>query len=203
MLVKVCGITRTEQYTQLDSLGVDMLGLNFYHASPRYVAPGDPVSRLSGRASKVGIFVNPCVDRTLATIRACGLDYVQLHGHESVAFCRQMKKHAGVIKAFGIDDAFDFAVLNEYATTVDYFLFDRRSSRYGGSGRKFNWQKLAEYDLEVPFLLSGGLAPDDWPALLDFSHPQWAGIDINSGFETAPGNKDLVAVAAFLEKIKT
>ena len=202
MLVKVCGITDREQYNRLDSLGVDMLGLNFFHASPRYVAPGDPLTRLSGRASKVGIFVNPCVDRTLATIKACGLDYVQLHGAESVAFCKQMKKHAGVIKAFGIDDAFDFAVLNEYASVVDYFLFDTRSSRYGGSGRKFNWQILADYHLEVPFLLSGGIGPGDWPALRAFSHRQWAGIDINSGFETGPGIKDLAAVAAFLEKMK-
>jgi len=103
----------------------------------------------------------------------------------------QMSKEVIVLKAFGIDQNFDFGQLNAYADVVDYFLFDTKTPKHGGSGKTFDWDILQQYTLNVPFFLSGGLSLDNLPEIARIKHPQFYGVDLNSRFETEPGIKDI------------
>ncbi len=202
MIVKVCGITRADQFNLLAQMGVDMVGLNFYPPSKRYVS--DQIAGISSATitDRVGVFVNPSMSGLLDKIAAFSLDMVQLHGDETPEFCRQVADFIPVIKAFGINDDFDFATLRPYMDSVTYFLFDTKTGQYGGSGQKFNWQQLDNYRLTTPFLLSGGLRLADIPAIAKLPYPQLAGIDVNSGVEISPGVKDLAKINAMMKLIK-
>ena len=106
-----------------------------------------------------------------------------------------------IIKAFNLHERFDFNILNEYEETTDYFLFDTRSDIPGGSGEKFNWDILRKYNGSKPFFLSGGIKPADAEIINTFRHPQLFGVDVNSGFETEPGIKDIEKLNFFLTKL--
>ena len=131
------------------------------------------------------------------------LEVIQLHGKESPEFCKQLKQ-AGfiVIKAFSVDELFDFITLKAFIGSCDLFLFDTKSLLPGGTGKKFNWQLLNNYQLDIPFFLSGGIGPDDLNVIRELSHPQLFGIDINSGFEVSPALKDIEKVGIFISKIR-
>ena len=130
------------------------------------------------------------------------LDYLQLHGQESPDFCYALHKRGyALIKAFSIATAEDLAHTADYADRVDYFLFDTKCVGYGGSGQRFDWSLLQNYQGETPFLLSGGLHPNSACELQAFHHPQWAGIDLNSRFEVAPGVKDPERISALLMQL--
>ena len=132
-----------------------------------------------------------------------GLDYLQLHGHESPDTCRTLRERGyAIIKAFPIADEEDLKMTADYEGRADYFLFDTKCSGYGGSGRRFDWSVLSGYKGRTPFLLGGGIAPDSVEAVRNFRHPKLAGIDLNSGFETAPGIKDAEKLKTFIDKIK-
>ena len=107
------------------------------------------------------------------------------------------------MKAFGIEDTVDWETLRPYEESVDRFIFDTATAYHGGSGRKFAWSVLNDYPLVTPFLLSGGIGPDDAQAVLEAasSLPLMAGVDINSRFETRPGCKSPELVKTFLEAL--
>lgn len=107
-------------------------------------------------------------------------------------------RHQGLFPAY----ADDLLATESYATCCDYFLFDTPCNGYGGSGKSFDWEMLTHYHGETPFLLSGGLKPESLDALLNFSHPHWAGIDLNSGFEQVPGLKDAAVLSDFIDSFK-
>jgi phosphoribosylanthranilate isomerase len=201
MLVKVCGITRMDQFYWLENHDVAMIGLNFYDQSSRFV--NHPLSGIksSSKAKKVGVFVNPELPYLFEKIDEYNLLMVQLHGNESVEFCQEVAKHINIIKAFGVDENFSFANTEPYLNSASYFLFDTKSPAFGGSGKKFNWQKLAEYRFDKPFLLSGGIQLEDIPAINKLNFPALIGIDVNSGFEISPGNKDLDKVGIMMKLI--
>jgi len=177
MLIKVCGMNIP---TQIESLAnnVDFIGFIFYTKSSRSVQSTSG----NGYSNKVGVFVNETVSNILETVKTEVLDYVQLHGSESAEFCREIQRTIPVIKAFGIDDNFQFSILKEYTDDVSYFLFDTKTINHGGSGNQFNWQLLENYNLEIPFFLSGGINPTSVEKLKNFSHPKLIGLDLNSGF---------------------
>jgi phosphoribosylanthranilate isomerase len=113
-----------------------------------------------------------------------GFSYIQLHGKENPKTCRILKKQGlKVIKAFNLNEDFDFSVLEAYERSADYFLFDTKSSLPGGSGKKFNWEILDKYTSKKPFFLSGGIRPEDVERIRQLKHPGLYGIDLNSGFE--------------------
>lgn len=117
--------------------------------------------------------------------------------------CREVQQTGlRVIKAFSLRTPDDLLATESYAACCDYFLFDTPCNGYGGSGKSFDWEMLTHYHGETPFLLSGGLKPESLDALLKFSHPRWAGIDLNSGFEQAPGLKDAAALSDFIDSFK-
>jgi len=205
MKIKICGMREAGNLWAIADLSPDMLGFIFYEKSARYVGNTlDPaqVRSLPPSITKVGVFVDASLAEVQATAATYLLDYVQLHGHETPAYCQQAKDSGlHVIKAFAVGETFDFESLAVYKASCDLFLFDTKGALPGGNGTTFNWQLLANYAGPVPFLLSGGLGPNNLAALLNFHHPQLYGFDFNSHLETAPGLKDVAATRELLQLI--
>lgn len=201
-IIKVCGMTEADNIRSVDSLGVDLIGFIFYPKSPRHLCqiPG----YLPSHAKRVGVFVNETKDNILMYADRFDLDYIQLHGEESPEYCRTLHSLGfRIIKAFSIAHAKDLVAASRYEDFCDYYLFDTRTARYGGSGQQFDWNILQLYTARTPFLLSGGINPYSVKALQEFHHPNFAGIDINSRFETSPGIKDVERIQRFLKELKS
>ncbi len=183
----------------------DYLGFIFYGKSARYMRDTLSASRvrnLPAGIKRVGVFVNADLANVHTTASAYALDYVQLHGHETPAYCQQARDLGlRLIKAFAVGETFDFATLAAYEPSCDFFLFDTKGALPGGNGTAFDWQILAGYTGATPFFLSGGLGPDNLTTLLGFHHPQLYGFDFNSHLETAPGVKDVATTSALLASI--
>jgi phosphoribosylanthranilate isomerase len=127
-----------------------------------------------------------------AKISRLNLKAVQLHGVEEVDYCAALKlTGAEVIKAFGIDENFDFSSLMAYEPVVDYFLFDTQTAAHGGSGKVFDWKLLKNYQLTKPYFLSGGIDSNHIENILTLNDPRLYAIDLNSRFELEPGLKDV------------
>ena len=198
MLIKVCGMNIPSQIESLAN-NTDFIGFIFYEKSSRYVQ----TTYGNGYSKKVGVFVNESISKILEIVKRETLDYVQLHGSESVEFCREVQKTIPVIKAFGIDANFQFSILKNYTNDVNYFLFDTKTNQHGGSGNQFNWQLLKNYKMETPFFLSGGINLASTEELMKFSHPKLIGLDINSGFENSPADKNIDQIKQFIDEIKS
>jgi len=196
MLVKVCGLKVQNQVTELDSI-VDFLGFIYYKNSKRFIEKAS----ISETAKRVGVFVNESNDNIMKIAKRDALNYLQLHGDESANMCKELRNSFKIIKAFGIDDSFEFSKLKEYEPHVDYFLFDTQSKHYGGTGKQFSWQLLQNYDLKKPFLLSGGIQPESVSELKKIKHPLLVGFDLNSGFEISPANKNCSLIKKFIDEI--
>lgn len=202
MIVKVCGMRNAENIREVERAGADLLGFIFYAKSPRFVTEANEAI-LNCPLKKVGVFVNAPTAEILQTAKDYKLDYIQLHGNESPEECLALRKEGfAVFKALPVESADDLRKTESYEGTVDYFLFDTKCADYGGSGKRFNWSVLSHYKGKTPFLLSGGINPDSIDDLLKFHHPQLAGIDLNSGFESAPAMKDALALNIFITKFR-
>jgi phosphoribosylanthranilate isomerase len=204
--VKVCGMNNPENVKEIAELNPDILGFVFYPGSSRYVGDEPDMVLFNSVPSsirKTGVFFNEDNHRILDLSIRTGLDMIQLHGNESSVTCLMLKTSGlSVIKAFNIDRDFDFESLNQYMPGCDYFLFDTKSEKPGGSGKKFAWEKLEEYSLDKPFFLSGGISPDDAAEIRSVINRGLFAVDINSRFETSPGIKDAVRVKTFINEIK-
>lgn len=202
MLVKVCGMRDPDNIRAVEASGADWMGFIFYERSPRFVS--SPPAYLPESVKRVGVFVNSPYEYILRQGDNMKLDIIQLHGNETPQMCRRLQeKGYKIIKSFSLENVNDLQKTGSYTTCCDYFLFDTPCSSYGGSGKKFNWDLLAEYQGEIPFILSGGLNPDSLDDLKQFNHPRWAGIDLNSGFETSPALKDIKTLKTFIKNFKT
>lgn len=191
MLVKVCGLR--DNINEVLALNPDFAGLIFYPKSPRYVAKSQDVDlkqKLNG-INKVGVFVNEDYNTIVTLIDEYNLDYVQLHGNESIDFCKQMRKIIPVIKAFGVSSAVDVESVNQYAEYVDYLLLDTKTASYGGSGIKFDWNILSTVKIGQKFLLSGGISLVDIPTIKNLNINNLVGVDLNSKFEISPTLKNI------------
>ena len=190
---------------QVAQLGVDMMGFVFYPKSPRYVSYVLARSDADRKVCRVGVFVNDSIPEILDKIHSFSLNAVQMHGNESRELCEQLREANGdikIIKAISVSNAGDIQKYKEYVGAVDYFLFDTKCKTVGGSGQQFDWQILDEYDGDVPFLLSGGIGPEDAFRIRTFHNSQCVGIDLNSRFEIEPGVKDVEKLNKFLNEIK-
>ena len=206
LLVKVCGMRDAAALAEVAALGPDFLGFIFARLSPRFVGdtlPAELVQRLPPGIWKVGVFVDETTANILATAARFGLGAVQLHGQEPPAQCEELSE-AGllVIKVFAVGPAVDFAALLPYVPHCDFFLFDTKGAAPGGNGTLFDWQLLAGYNLPVPYFLAGGLALEHAAELAALRLPGLVGIDLNSGFETAPGVKDAARVEQMLATLR-
>lgn len=186
-----------EQVQKIEGV-TDYVGFIFYENSKRFVNTTPVVES----ALKVGVFVNASSEEINDRIAEQSLDAVQLHGQETPEFCSQFAPEISVIKAFGIDDQFEFDSTADYEAHVDFFLFDTKTSHHGGSGQQYDWSILSNYKGAIPFFLSGGIRPCSVQALKNFQHPKFAGIDLNSGFEQSPGDKNTSELIQFIEQIK-
>ena len=211
MITKVCGLCQAENIQAVAKTGIQWAGFIFYTPSPRCLlrdpAEAERVRQLitadAFRPTRVGVFVNASQEEIMEVAQQYRLDYLQLHGHESPDFCYALQKRGyALIKAFSIATAEDLAHTADYAGRVDYFLFDTKCAGYGGSGQRFDWSLLQDYQGETPFLLSGGVRPEMAADLQRFHHPRWAGIDLNSGFESAPGVKQAETLRSFQNNFK-
>ena len=199
MVYKVCGMRNAENIREVSALGIDLMGFIFWPKSSRYVP--EPPSYLPTDCKRVGVFVDATLEDIRQHIHDYQLDIVQLHGHESPEFAKALKP-AMIIKAFNIATAEDLKQTKPYEGIVDYFLFDTKAQLPGGSGEQFDWSVLSQYEGTTPFLLSGGIGPDDAERIKTFHHERCIGIDLNSRFELAPALKDVHQLKEFLKKVK-
>jgi len=205
--IKVCGMRQARNMEALMALQPDYMGFIFYKPSPRYVGEHlmqETIAAIPASIQKVGVFVNaPEREMDEARIRF-GLDILQLHGDESPELCFLMKQTgARIMKVFRVDDQFEFAQTRRYEDYCDYFLFDTATKAYGGSGHKFNWQLLENYNNARPVFLSGGIGPEDVEGILQLKGLNLKGIDVNSKFETEPGIKDIERLKSFMEQVRS
>ena len=203
MIVKVCGMRLSANIRQVDRLAIDWMGFIFYPPSPRCLKR---IPRyLPEQAKRVGVFVDADSRYIQSRAKQYGLLLLQLHGRETPDECRHLRETTGcpIIKAISISETTDFDLLCRYEGAADYFLFDTATAARGGSGRQFDHRLLCRYKGRIPFLLSGGLGPDDVTTVLECqSHPQFAGIDLNSRFELRPGVKNAGLLQHFLNTLR-
>ncbi|MDQ3109656.1 MAG: phosphoribosylanthranilate isomerase [Bacteroidota bacterium] len=208
MIIKACGLCEDEDLISVSAMGVDYAGFIFATDSPRDASSKlDPT--LTGLLSqsvpglkKTGVFVNSDLDEILEKITRFHLNAVQLHGNESPEVCELLLEKVEVIKSFSVNEEFDFEKVSFYEGKCTYFLFDTAGPLAGGNGFSFDWRLLGNYSGNTPFLLSGGIGPASAISLLEFSHPQFAGIDINSKFELYPGKKNILSLSSFVKAFK-
>lgn len=205
VLVKICGLKTPEALDVALEAGADMVGFVLFPPSPRHVglaAAAELGRRVGDRARKVALIVD-ADDVLLKSITdALRPDLLQLHGAETPARVQAIKARFGlpVMKAIAVETRADLAAVKLYDTVADRLLFDarapREATRPGGLGKPFDWHLLEELDLAVPYMLSGGLDPDNVAAALRITSAP--GVDVSSGVERAPGEKDHDKIRAFI-----
>jgi phosphoribosylanthranilate isomerase len=204
MKLKICGMKYPDNILEVGSLLPDYMGFIFWEKSARYfdgVLPNLPKS-----IKKTGVFVNASQEDIVSKVNQYDLQAVQLHGHESMAFCQELKntlaKNIEIIKVFSVDSSFDFDELKPFESVCDYFLFDTKGKLPGGNGTTFDWKVLEQYPSQKPFFLSGGIGLDEIDLvkqILKTDLPIYA-IDVNSKFEIEAGLKNKEKLDRFKQK---
>jgi phosphoribosylanthranilate isomerase len=204
VVIKICGIKSLPILETAIEAGADMVGFMHFSRSPRHLdieALSRLISEARGRVETSVVLVNP--DNTLvAQVAALGPDWLQLHGPETPHRVEAIRAEAGVaiLKALPIGTAEDVALIADYAEAADRILLDakppKHADRPGGLGEQFDWTLLAGLDPKLPFMLSGGLTPANVAAAVRTVKP--FGVDVSSGVETAPGEKDADLIRAFI-----
>ena len=216
MIIKVCGMREAENIREVEKISIlhslqakrasssaqfsiNWMGFIFWPKSSRYVSRKPDY--LPTNCKRVGVFVDEDIEKVKHIADDYALDYIQLHGHESPEYAAQLKG-MHLIKAFNIATKEDLEATKPYEGLVDYFLFDTKGKSVGGNGEKFDWTVLDAYQGDTPFLLSGGIGPDDAERVKTFHHPKCIGIDLNSRFETAPAIKDINKLKEFIKTVR-
>ncbi len=204
-LVKICGLSTPTPLAAAIAAGADRVGFVFFPKSPRHVSVA-AAARLAeaarGRAAVVALVVDADDDTLAAIVAGVRPDMLQLHGHETPDRVAAVRARFGrpVIKALGVSTPGDLGPLQDYAAVADEILFDAKpppgAPLPGGNGRAFDWHMLAGLDLAAPFMLSGGLGPDNVGEALRITRAP--AVDVSSGVESAPGVKDPDLIAAFV-----
>ncbi len=206
MKIKVCGITN--QTAIIDSLGIDYIGHIFWEPSKRYVSP-EQIALQPINNKRVGVFVDDSIETVIKVAKKLSLKGVQLHANEDAKYIQQLKVELPdtlIIKAVAIATTDDLFHLDRFDRWVDLFIFDTKGKLPGGNGTQFDWNILSDYKGATPFLLSGGIGPEDIDAITNFkkqlNHPQFIGVDLNSKFEDSPGVKNVEKLTNFVSSLK-
>jgi phosphoribosylanthranilate isomerase len=209
--VKICGLKQPAQALAIAALGVDALGFICVPQTPRYIAPGqigqiaDQLSTAGHTVHCIGVFADATLAEIVETVNQGKLTGVQLHGSESPEFCLQVRKalpEVELIKAFRVRSAETLEQIAAYTGSVDTVLLDAYSTHgLGGTGKTWDWTLLKEFPLTMPWFLSGGLTPDNAAGAIQVLTPP--SIDLSSGVERAPGDKDLSRVQQLMESIQS
>lgn len=204
-VIKICGLRTAEILETVIEAGADMVGFMHFPKSPRHVgldALVDLISAARGRVETAVILVNPD-NSVIAEVAMLDPEWIQLHGTESPQRIAAIRAEAGIplIKAVGVAGPEDIAPLDDYAGAADRLLLDAKppkgADRPGGLGIPFDWSLLEALDPEIEFMLSGGLTPETVGEAVTRVHP--FGVDVSSGVESAPGEKDPELIRAFIE----
>jgi phosphoribosylanthranilate isomerase len=200
MRIKICGITQLSQGKAIAQLGATMLGFICVHRSPRYISPFQiqtVIKEVPITVGCIGVFANASLLEIEQVLNQAELTGIQLHGDESPQFCHQIKQrfsHIELIKAFRIKTSKSLQAIPAYFDEVDTLLLDaHHPNLLGGTGHTLNWKILEQFNPPLPWLLAGGLKPDNIEQSLTRLHP--TGIDLSSGVEESPGDKNLTKVA--------
>ena len=208
MKIKVCGLKEPENIKEVLKVNPDYIGFIFFSPSPRNALglSYKVTNTLPKDVKKVGVFVDTNKDVIEEYAGIHHLQAVQLHGEHSPELCRRLRNTGlEVIKAVSIPENADenfFKSLEDYKDYVDLFLFDSAGKYAGGNGIKFNWDILKHYHLDIPYILSGGIGPDDVNLLKKGLPSKCIGIDLNSKFEKEPGVKDIEKLKNFIMELR-
>lgn len=199
--VKICGITNLVDAMLSVKSGAWALGFIFYAKSPRSVSPTVAekiIRKLPPFVTPVGVFVNESQPIIKRIAKQCGFLTLQLHGNETPEFVANLKGFK-VIKAFRVNESFDFAQLKKFK--ADAFLFDTYDQHfYGGSGKVFNWNLLTQHKIHQPIILSGGLNAINVSLAIKTVLP--FAVDVSSSLEARPGKKDPQKIEKFFDSVK-
>ncbi|WP_426277386.1 phosphoribosylanthranilate isomerase [Chryseobacterium sp. S-02] len=209
--IKVCGLTRLDQIQELIALNIDFMGFIFYEKSPRYVLNHltlDEISKINHHR-KVGVFVNKNIEKIVEITEKANLNFIQLHGDENEIFISALKQKlnskVGIIKVIRINPESVISTKEKFTTyfgqnDIDYLLFDTDSKAFGGTGKQFDWSILNTIEIPLPYFLSGGISEDNIENSKHLKQKPFA-LDINSKFETEPGNKDISKIKRFISSL--
>jgi phosphoribosylanthranilate isomerase len=207
--VKICGITQPEQGRAIAQLGATALGFICVPATPRYVTPQqiraivDHLPPLM--PDRIGVFVDATLEDIQQIVTIGNLSGVQLHGSESPHFCHQLRNllpNVEIIKALRVQSLTSLEQIRQYENDVDTFLLDAfHPQHHGGTGQTLNWHQLRNFNPGRSWFLAGGLNPGNIVQALESVQP--CGIDLSSGVERSPGDKDLVQVARLFEQLRS
>jgi len=205
--IKICGITNEKDALWVVNLGADYIGFNFYKNSPRKISPklaAQIIGKLPSFTQPVGVFVNEEVKVVKRIAEKCRLNLVQLHGEETLEYCRELQVQSArlkIIKAFRIKDKENLEEMEKYG--VDYYLLDSYVPGVeGGTGEIFNWDLAVEAkQFGKPVFLAGGLTPDNVTQAIEKVNPY--GVDVASGVERTPRRKDYDLMREFITRIRT
>lgn len=216
--LKVCGLTKLNQIHELIAMNVDFMGFIFYEKSPRYVLNHLTLENISKieHHGKTGVFVNEEIDKVIEITKKARLNFIQLHGDESEDFIIELRKkinpNTGIIKVIriGNDTAENRNKIVQIFTNqtvtcnlqpITYYLFDTDSKAFGGTGKQFDWTLLNEFEIPLPYFLSGGISEKNIGNMNKLIQQPFA-LDINSKFEIEPGNKDLNRIKSFTDALR-
>jgi phosphoribosylanthranilate isomerase len=209
--VKICGITQPEQGRAIAQLGATALGFICASQSPRYITPTQIaaiVAELPTQAGiplcdRIGVFVNADLETICQTVHQGNLSGVQLHGDESPEFCDRLRRalpNVELLKAIRVRSTEALQQTKPYQNCVDTLLLDAyHPTLAGGTGKTLDWRSLQTFQPSCAWILAGGLTPDNVLDALEQVHP--TGIDLSSGVEKSPGNKNLEQVALLLTRL--
>lgn len=206
--IKICGITKPEQGSAIVEMGATALGFICVPASKRYISP-QQIKLISSQPSlltidRIGVFANTTIEEICQVAKQTNLTGIQLHGDESPKFCRSLREllpNVEIIKALRVRSLEALKQVDHYSDDVDSLLLDAYDPQMlGGTGKTLDWQTLKEFSPSKPWFLAGGLTPDNVEVALKQINP--SGIDLSSGVELAPGDKDLTKVAKLFDKLK-
>lgn len=216
MCIKICGVTQPYQGLAIAQLGASALGFMCVPQSPRYISPTQIraivdqlfTAGVSESVERIGVFVDAALEEIRQIVQLGNLSGVQLHGSESIEFCQRLRAalpQITLIKAFRVRDSATLERALAYQNEVHALLLDAyhpnatHPGMYGGTGHTLDWTTLQQFRPTCAWLLAGGLTPDNVRQALSTVQPD--GIDVSSGVETAPGNKDLEKVTALLAQV--
>ncbi len=205
MRIKICGITQASQGQAIVEAGATALGFICVKASPRYISPAAiaDICLDLPECDRIAVVANASLNEIVELVSQAPLTGIQLHGDESPEFCqalRQRLETQELIKALRIRQTADLDHGDRYQTVVDSLLLDAyHPQQLGGTGKTLDWPALQSFQPPIPWFLAGGLTPDNITEALTKLHPQ--GIDLSSGVERSPGDKDLDKVNALFEHL--
>lgn len=211
--LKVCGLTKPDQIRELISINVDFLGFIFYDKSPRYVlnhlSPED-IAQINHQG-KVGVFVNEKIETIVEMVEKAQLNLIQLHGDEDKDLIMELRRLLNpavkIIKVIRIGNntaenkqkiaqTFNDNLIPPHPQPISYYLFDTDSKAFGGTGQQFDWSLLNEFEIPLPYFLSGGISEENIKNTEGLKQKPFA-LDINSRFEIAPGDKNIDKIKKF------